>query len=99
MVILFFVSRPSIQRQSSTSSNSGSKGPRLAEPIPTPASFPTSDDKASLMEAPTFYPTEKDFQDPMEYIERIKPIAEQFGLCRIVPPSSFKVSIPLEIIM
>lgn len=87
----FLIFRPAIQRQTSTSSGSGTKAPRLAEPVMTPAAFPSPDDKASFMEAPTFHPTEKDFQDPMEYIERIRPMAEQFGLCRIVPPSSFKV--------
>ncbi|KAL3284744.1 hypothetical protein HHI36_018889 [Cryptolaemus montrouzieri] len=43
-----------------------------------------------LVEAPTFYPTEKEFQDPLEYIEKIGVKAEQFGICRIVPPATFK---------
>jgi hypothetical protein len=91
-IVCIIISRPPIQRQSS-SSGSGTKYPKVLEPAPTPASFPKPHDQAQLIEAPTFFPTEKDFQDPLEYIERIKPMAEQFGLCRIVPPSAFKVNI------
>lgn len=45
-----------------------------------------------MVEAPVFHPTEKEFQDPLEYIDRIRPVAEKFGLCRVVPPPNFKVS-------
>ncbi|KZC08440.1 Protein Jumonji [Dufourea novaeangliae] len=45
---------------------------------------------ARLVEAPTFHPSEKDFQDPLEYIDKIRPIAEKFGICRVVPPPNFK---------
>lgn len=48
-------------------------------------------ERARLVEAPTFRPSEKDFQDPLEYIEKIRPIAEKFGICKVVPPSNFKV--------
>ncbi|XP_024882813.1 protein Jumonji isoform X1 [Temnothorax curvispinosus] len=49
-----------------------------------------ANDEARVVEAPTFYPTEKDFQDPLEYIDKIRPIAEKFGICRVVPPPNFK---------
>ncbi|XP_066155050.1 uncharacterized protein Jarid2 isoform X1 [Euwallacea fornicatus] len=52
--------------------------------------FPKPTDPAKLVEAPVFHPTEQEFQDPLEYIERIRHKAEQFGICKIVPPSSFK---------
>lgn len=52
--------------------------------------FPKRTDPAKFVEAPTFHPTDQEFQDPLEYIERIRHKAEQFGICRIVPPSSFK---------
>lgn len=48
--------------------------------------------EARVVEAPTFHPTEKDFQDPLEYIDKIRPIAEKFGICRVVPPPNFKVN-------
>uniref|UniRef100_A0A1B0CKP7 Protein Jumonji n=2 Tax=Lutzomyia longipalpis TaxID=7200 RepID=A0A1B0CKP7_LUTLO len=52
--------------------------------------FPRTDDAAQMVEAPVFSPTEKEFQDPIEFIDRIAPIAARFGLCRIIPPASFK---------
>lgn len=30
------------------------------------------------------------FKDPLEFIEKISPVAARYGLCRIIPPSSFK---------
>nr|XP_033331925.1 uncharacterized protein LOC117223641 [Megalopta genalis] len=50
----------------------------------------TENNEARLVEAPTFQPSEKDFQDPLEYIDKIRPIAEKFGICRVVPPPNFK---------
>lgn len=52
--------------------------------------LPPAGSASKLVEAPTFHATEKDFQDPFEFFDRIRPAAEKFGLCRIVPPSSFK---------
>ncbi|KAL7293385.1 hypothetical protein TKK_0013151 [Trichogramma kaykai] len=56
-------------------------------------SFPCTQDSkenVKLVEAPIFRPSEKDFQDPLEYIDRIRPIAEKFGICKVVPPANFK---------
>ncbi|KAK3882993.1 hypothetical protein Pcinc_012665 [Petrolisthes cinctipes] len=47
-------------------------------------------DNSLLTRAPSFFPSEEEFTDPLDYIEKIRPEAEQFGLCRIVPPSNFK---------
>lgn len=52
--------------------------------------FPAKNAPAQLVEAPVFHPSEQEFQDPIEYIERIRNKAEQFGICKIVPPSNFK---------
>lgn len=52
--------------------------------------FPNIDSPAQLVEAPTFHPTEKEFQDPLEFIEKIRGHAEKFGICRIIPPANFK---------
>ncbi|XP_014607161.1 PREDICTED: protein Jumonji [Polistes canadensis] len=49
-----------------------------------------SSSEACLVEAPTFHPSEKDFQDPLEYIDKIRPAVEKFGICRVIPPPNFK---------
>lgn len=45
-----------------------------------------------IREAPTFYPTEQEFEDPLKYFDKIQPEAESYGMARIVPPRSFRVS-------
>lgn len=37
-------------------------------------------------EAPVFYPSEAEFADPLGYISKIRPIAENTGICKIRPP-------------
>uniref|UniRef100_A0A0D9WUG4 [Histone H3]-trimethyl-L-lysine(4) demethylase n=1 Tax=Leersia perrieri TaxID=77586 RepID=A0A0D9WUG4_9ORYZ len=43
----------------------------------------------SVPEAPVFRPTEEEFGDPLAYVARIRPLAEPYGICRIVPPPSW----------
>jgi len=43
----------------------------------------------SVPEAPVFHPTEEEFADPLAYVARIRPLAEPYGICRIVPPTSW----------
>ncbi|GAA99733.1 uncharacterized protein L969DRAFT_89586 [Mixia osmundae IAM 14324] len=51
-----------------------------------------------LAEAPTYYPTQDEFQDPLKYIESLSKIASQYGICKVVPPEGWKptFSIPTE---
>lgn len=37
-------------------------------------------------EAPVFVPTEQEFKNPLTYINKIRPIAEKYGICKIKPP-------------
>jgi histone demethylase JARID1 len=37
-----------------------------------------------------WYVGEQEFQDTLKYIEIIRPMAEPYGICRIVPPASWK---------
>jgi len=39
--------------------------------------------------APVFYPTVDEFKNPLAYIEKIRPEAEMFGICKIVPPEGW----------
>ncbi|KAI3721664.1 hypothetical protein L2E82_32681 [Cichorium intybus] len=49
-----------------------------------------------LIDAPVFYPTEKEFEDTLKYISSIREKAEGYGICRIVPPASWKPPCPLK---
>jgi len=53
---------------------------------------------ADMLDAPTFYPSEEEFKDPLEYFKIIKSVAKKYGICRVVPPPSFKVCIMFTII-
>ncbi|KAJ9074600.1 hypothetical protein DSO57_1004740 [Entomophthora muscae] len=43
-----------------------------------------------LPSAPAFYPTEKEFKDPASYIASIREEGEKYGICKIIPPKSFR---------
>jgi len=49
------------------------------------------DCSGTVQQVPAFYPTEKEFEDPLKYIEKIRVEAEKFGMAKIVPPKSFRV--------
>ncbi|XWS64754.1 hypothetical protein CRYUN_Cryun05aG0030800 [Craigia yunnanensis] len=52
--------------------------------------------RPDIEDAPVFYPTEEEFEDTLKYIASIRPRAEHYGICRIVPPSSWKPPCPLK---
>ncbi|XP_058838693.1 titin [Topomyia yanbarensis] len=90
------VSLPRINSNSSLSSSQRSKPNKAKAKLDTQVqpdnntAFPRRDDPAQMVEAPVFKPNDKEFHDPIEYIERIAPVAARFGICRIIPPTSFK---------
>ncbi|KAK7373089.1 hypothetical protein VNO80_06486 [Phaseolus coccineus] len=47
-------------------------------------------------EAPVFYPTIEEFEDTLGYIAKIRPQAEPYGICRIVPPACWVPPFPLK---
>uniref|UniRef100_A0A182QGU4 [histone H3]-trimethyl-L-lysine(4) demethylase n=1 Tax=Anopheles farauti TaxID=69004 RepID=A0A182QGU4_9DIPT len=48
-------------------------------------------------EAPVFKPSEEDFKNPLVYINKIRPMAEKYGICKILPPSSWQPPFTVDV--
>lgn len=49
-----------------------------------------ADGRLNVPPAPVFFPTVEEFQgNPLSYIEKIRPLAESYGICKIVPPKGW----------
>lgn len=48
-------------------------------------------------EAPTFHPSPEEFKDPLLYISKIRPVAENFGICKIKPPPDWQPPFTLNV--
>ncbi|XP_065848080.1 lysine-specific demethylase JMJ18 [Euphorbia lathyris] len=51
---------------------------------------PTESCRPTINEAPVFYPTVEEFEDTLGYLSKIHAKAQSFGICRIVPPTSWR---------
>ncbi|EMC93773.1 hypothetical protein BAUCODRAFT_567336 [Baudoinia panamericana UAMH 10762] len=54
-----------------------------------PPERPKKERLFGIPEAPTYYPTEEEFRDPMEYMRKIAPEGSKYGIVKIVPPESW----------
>uniref|UniRef100_A0A452Y7E4 JmjC domain-containing protein n=1 Tax=Aegilops tauschii subsp. strangulata TaxID=200361 RepID=A0A452Y7E4_AEGTS len=57
---------------------------------------PDESNRPEIDDAPVFTPTEEEFKDAIGYIASIRPQVEKYGICRIVPPSSWRPPCPLK---
>ncbi|KAF5292984.1 hypothetical protein FQR65_LT11102 [Abscondita terminalis] len=48
-------------------------------------------------EAPVFHPTEEEFKDALAYINKIRPIAENTGICKIKPPKNWQPPFAVDV--
>lgn len=53
--------------------------------------FPMGSKPAGVVQCPTYYPSEEQFRDPISYIHSIQAEAERYGMCKVVPPCSWKM--------
>ncbi|KAM4696546.1 lysine-specific demethylase 5C-like isoform 2-T2 [Rhinophrynus dorsalis] len=56
-----------------------------------------SEDFVPPPECPVFEPTWEEFEDPLGYIARIRPIAEKAGICKIRPPVDWQPPFAVEV--
>ncbi|KAI8491929.1 Jumonji and AT-rich interaction domain containing 2 [Branchiostoma belcheri] len=71
---------------SDTSRSSASQGAAKREDVV----ISTSTMAPKIIDAPVFYPTTQEFQDPISYIESIREQAQPYGICKVVPPKTWR---------
>lgn len=49
-------------------------------------------------DAPIFRPTDQEFAlGPLAYVAKIRPLAEPYGICKIIPPKSFRPTFDVDV--
>jgi len=75
--------------------------PTIGGAMPEPASVKTAPaaatSAAKLRSAPVLYPSAEEFQNPMRYIESIRPLGDEYGILVIQPPPSFQPGYAVDI--
>jgi hypothetical protein len=67
--------------------------PKAVQERPRESTVQVKPGPVELSTCPVYHPTKKEFEDPLAYLEKIAPEIQKFGLCRIVPPDDFHVSL------
>ena len=49
-----------------------------------------------LEEAPTFRPTEEEWKEPFEYIQKISAEGRKYGICKIIPPDQWNPDFAID---
>ncbi|GMH38533.1 hypothetical protein BSKO_06417 [Bryopsis sp. KO-2023] len=71
---------------------SGCEVCQTGEPLAVRPKSRWEPDKAhhqNVPSAPTYRPTAEEFKNPLEYINKIRPEAEKYGICSIIPPEGW----------
>uniref|UniRef100_A0A673BEG5 [histone H3]-trimethyl-L-lysine(4) demethylase n=1 Tax=Sphaeramia orbicularis TaxID=375764 RepID=A0A673BEG5_9TELE len=65
--------------------------------MPLWPSLPLGEEFVPPPECPVFEPSWEEFQDPLGYIAKIRPIAEKSGICKIRPPPDWQPPFSVEL--
>eukprot|EP00045_Choanoeca_perplexa_P017323 m.249059 g.249059 ORF g.249059 m.249059 type:complete len:717 (-) comp17507_c0_seq1:4930-7080(-) len=72
------------------SAPSSSVAPASTVPVSPPSVFP------GVSHCPVYHPTIKEFENPLQFIESVRKEAEEYGICKIVPPPQWQPDFKLK---